>query len=201
MQWFLRVRVCDSCHHHVVTGELAEGLILELMDLRDRLAATLRPKVDTALRKRKLLSRQETIPRELAEDFIRATAWWLTHSSGSPVRAPRHADRLYLSPRHGWMVEFGANSFLVGRALERCRERTRGFFERIKNGDLPRRSEVECALQAAVAGSVANHMGEEYSRYPDNGRDLVFGAQSIDMADAVQFVIEITGIAEFLSSG
>ena len=47
---------------------------------------------------------------------------------------------------------------------------------------------------------MANHEGDEYGRYPDNGRDLIFGAQSIDLSDAVKFVINNSGIAEFVAS-
>ena len=58
--------------------------------------------------------------KDTAERFIRASSWWLTHSSYRPVRAPGHAERLYMTP-HGWAVDFGGNSFLVGKAIERCR--------------------------------------------------------------------------------
>lgn len=200
IQWFRRVRVCDDCKDHFATGELPEYLILELIDLRNRSADMLKPKAERAIRARKWLSRRETIPKELAQNFVRATAWWLTHSSG-PVRAPRHADRIFLSNRHGWSIAFGANSFLVGKALERSRERIHGFYDRIKAGDIPRRSEVEKSIRAAVAGSVSNHLDEEYQQYPDDGRDLVFGAQSIDLTDAANFIIENSGISEFLSPG
>lgn len=200
IQWFRRARVCDSCENHFITGELSEDLISELVDLRNRAAEMLKPKAERAIRARMWLSRKETIPRDLAQKFVRATAWWLTHASG-PVRAPRHADRIFLSSRHGWAIEFGANSFLVGKALERSRERIHGFYDRIKAGDIPRRSEVEKAIRAAVAGSVSNHLDEEYWQYPDHGRDLVFGAQSIDLTDAANFVIENSGISDFLSPG
>lgn len=160
-------------------------------------AAMLRPKVDAALSQHTWLSRQEPINCELAKDFIRATAWWLLHPSG-PVRAPGHAENIYRSPTHGWSLDFGSNTFLVGKALERCRGRIHGFLERIKNGDLPNRSEVERSLRVAIADSVANIKGDEYYQYPTRDNDLVFGVQSIDLTDAVRFVIDRSGIAELL---
>lgn len=164
-------------------------------------AALLRPRVESVLRQRQWLSRGEKIPRWLAEDFIKATAWWLRHPTGG-VRAPRHARRIYLCRRYGWSVDFGANTFLVGKALERCREKILGFFGRIRDGDVAKRSEVEQSLRYEVARSVANSRGEEYwPHYPDNGRDLVFGTQSIDLEDAVEFVINYSGIKEFLAPG
>ena len=201
VQWFMRARVCDSCSRHFVTAEISEDLVLELLNLRDRVAVMQRPKVKRTLRERKWLGRNETIPLALAEDFIRASAWWLTHSSGYPVRARRHAERIERSSRHGWMVEFGANSFLVGKALERCRERTLVFFERIMTGDIPKRSEVETSFENAIAGSVANYHGEEYSLYPDRGaeRELIFGAQAISLKDGSRFMFANTGIEDFLA--
>jgi hypothetical protein len=135
----------------------------------------------------------------LAESFVRSTAWWLTHSSGAPVRAPGHADRIYLSSRHGWSVDFGANTFLVGKALERARDRITEILDDILRGDIPKRSEVEQSLRKAVAGSVSNFSGDEYLRYPDDGRDLVFGAQSIDLSDAAKFLINSSGLSEFIA--
>lgn len=199
VQWFRRLRLCDHSQHHFVTGEISEDLISELMDLRDRLAAMQRPKVARAVRQHTWLSRKETIPRDLAVAFVRKTAWWLTHSSGYPVRAPGHADRVDLSERHGWAVEFGANTFLVGKALERCRERINDFFEHIKRGAVPTRSEVERSLKAAIAGSVANYVGQEYWQYQEPQAQLVFGAQAIDLSDGARFIIEQTGIGEFLA--
>jgi hypothetical protein len=55
------------------------------------------------------LRREKERGKETAKRFIRASAWWLTHSSYRPVRAPRHADRVQMST-HGWAVEFGGNS-------------------------------------------------------------------------------------------
>ncbi|WP_143271851.1 hypothetical protein [Azospirillum brasilense] len=169
------------------------------MALRDRVGQMLRPKVSAAIRQRAWLNRNENIPRLLAEDFIESTAWWLTHSSGNPVRAPRHARRIYLSPRHGWALDFGANTFLVGKALERCRTIIHSFYEKISSGDIPIRSEVSRALRRSIAGAVANYSGDEYTEYPDDGQDLVFGAQAIDLNDAVRFALRNSGLDEFLA--
>ena len=146
------------------------------------------------------LYRKETISGEVASRFIRATAWWLTHPSG-PVRAPRHADRLVLSRRHGWMLEFGANALLVGKALERSRERVLEFDRRLDAGESVWRSEVRRAISDAVASSVANHAGDEYDYYPRYGEELVFGAQGINLSDAADFVVEEAGIDILLSPG
>jgi hypothetical protein len=199
VQWFRRVRSCDDEQHQFVTGELSEDLIFELMQLRDRVAAMQRPKIERAMRRHKWLSRNETIPRELAEIFVRKTAWWLTHSSGAPVRAPRHVDRMYKSDRHGWALDFGANTFLVGKALERCRAEIRRVLDVIRQGDVPIRSDVERRLKQAIARSVANYDGDEYRQYQIADEQLIFGAQAISLTDGARFVLEDTGIAEFLA--
>lgn len=146
----------------------------------------------------KWLSKSESIPLELVRNFVQDSAWWLTHPSG-PVRAPKHADRIYLCPRHGWTLEFGANSFLVGKALERSRAQVIKYFDRICLGESIRRSEVRAAIIEVLASSVSNHIGEEYKSYPVSGSDLVFGAQGIDVNDAASFVLTHSGLADFLS--
>ena len=49
--------------------------------------------------------------KKIAERFIRASAWWLTHYRG-PVRARGFGERLYMSD-YGWAVEFGLQ-FILG---------------------------------------------------------------------------------------
>jgi hypothetical protein len=68
---------------------------------------------------KKAVRQERERDKDTAVRFIRASAWWLTQYH-KPVRAPKHADHVHMSV-HGWAVDFGANSFLVGKAIERCR--------------------------------------------------------------------------------
>jgi len=96
--------------------------------------------------------------KKMAERFIRASAWWLTHSSYRPVRAPRHAEHLYMS-HHGWAVDFGANTFLVGKAIERCRVILDRCRDEAATGQVLLRADVEAKLKKAISGAVANSNG------------------------------------------
>ena len=44
------------------------------------------------------------------------------------------AVQVYLDPRHGWVIEFGANRFLVGKAIERSARKIRGFLDTVGVG-------------------------------------------------------------------
>ena len=136
------------------------------------------------------------MPLDLAERFIEATAWWLTHSSGSAVRAPKHAERIYKSD-HGLAIDFGANTFLVEKALERCRNKVNDYLDEAARGHITEKSDVIETLKRIVSGAVANADGYEYTGYyPVENDDLVFGAQSIDLNDAADFIIWESGIED-----
>jgi hypothetical protein len=135
---------------------------------------------------RKERSRDE----ELARRFIRESAWWLTHFH-KPVPAPKHADRMYMS-QHGWAVDFGANSFLVEKAIERCRKELERQQARADAGEVVPRSEIKEELEKVISGCVANSNGQEYSGYYPirrSDRTLVFGAQGIGVDDGANLMI------------
>ena len=137
VQWFRRARVCDGCSRHFVTGEVSEDLIMELMGFRDRAAAMLRPKVDRAVRQQRWLSRDETIP----ENWLRSSCE--AQHGGSPTRRVRPYVRPVMQGAftdHQDMAGrsiFRANTFLVGKALERARGTIHRFFDRIETATYP----------------------------------------------------------------
>lgn len=192
--WFRRARHCSNCQETFLSAEIDEALLEELIELRKKLVSKRKIVIDKIRSKAPWINREETIPRHLAESFIRRTAWWHTHSSGKPVRAPKHAERIE-SSCHGWQVTFGGNSFLVGKAIERCRNEINNFMEAslITNGsDI---EELKNKLVLHIRGAVANNDGYEYEGYyPIQQNDMMFGAQSIDIKDAVNFIIEQSGI-------
>jgi hypothetical protein len=131
--------------------------------------------------------------KETAKRFVRASAWWLTHAR-KPVRAPGHADRLRVS-HHGWAVEFGANSFLAGKAIERGRDFLNQCREAAATGKIVQRSDVESELKKIISGCVANSNGDEYGgHYPIRNDTLEFGAQGIGVDDGADFLIEESGL-------
>ncbi len=209
VSWFRRGRECLDCGHEFLSAEVDEAFLLELVKLSERLAAKQREClaakqkgiIKQFKRKTPWLKREETIPLEVAEKFIRETAWWLTHYSGNPVRAPRHANRIYKS-NHGWAVEFGANTFLVGKAIERCRNTLNYYFDKVSKHNIPLKSEMinslKHSLKQQISGAVANVDDNEYAGYPIDNDELVFGAQAINVDDAAKFMIRESGIGDLL---
>lgn len=193
ISWFRRARRCATCGHKFLSAEIEETLLEELTELRALVAKKQTQTVRQLRRRTSWLRREEDIPREVARRFVKASAWWLTHSSGMPVRAPGHADRLSHS-HHGWELEFGANVFLVGKAIARCRDALNDFFDHAARGALPRLTDVRRTLHQRISGAVANYNGDEYQGYyPISDGQLVFGAQAIDLDEGVNFLLEESG--------
>ena len=141
-----------------------------------------------------LVSENPKVSLSLAQDFIKATAWWHTHSSGSPVRAPRHARRVYHSV-HGWSIDFGANSFLIEKAIRRCCNEVNDFLTAMKKGKKTDINDLKNKIKLHIRGAVSNYDNNEYEvYYPIDGEDMMFGAQSIDINDGLQFILRKTGI-------
>ena len=130
------------------------------------------------------------VPLDVAKKFIRESAWWIDHHSG-PVSAPGHSRRIYGSESN-WKIDFGANTFMVGRAISRCRKTLSQFLEQASSGNIMPISKLKEKLTLNVRGAVTNYDGEEYPGfYPVVGADMKFGVQSIDTKDFVNLVLKI----------
>lgn len=141
-----------------------------------------------------LVSKNPIVSISLAQEFIRATAWWHTHSSGSPVRAPGHARKIYRSV-HGWSIDFGANSFLIEKAIKRSLIEVDKFIASMEQGENPEIDDLKKRIMLHIRGAVSNYDNNEYEvYYPVDGSDMMFGAQSIDVNDGLQFMLRKTGI-------
>lgn len=134
------------------------------------------------------------IPRATGRGLIRSSSWWLTHSSGNPVRAPGHDYRLE-QRAWGWSIEFGANHFLVGRAIQRSAPILAEGFNLVRDSKFPNEKYFVQKIKAILPTCVGNYNFDEYEQYaPMRGR-LVFGAQAIDTTDAANFIIRASGLA------
>lgn len=200
--WFRRKRRCDVCGAEFLTAEVDETLLDELLRFRQkarmrRISAYTKIGYVIRARRKWLDTIGDDIPLELAAELVRGSAWWLTHSSGSPVRAPRHADRLrrfYC----GWCVEFGANSFAAGRALAQARDVAKSMIALASEGKLPPEQEVRRRIRSIPSNCVLNLNRQFYEHYPVSGTDLVFGAQSIDVNDCERILMDVTGLSDLL---
>jgi len=150
------------------------------------------PKVRQRLGKFVRTAGSRSVDEKTARYFIRNSAWWLKHPSG-PVRARKHEYNVYGS-NPDWKLDFGANTFLVGRAIQRCLNTVEDALERISNGEEVSFWDIRRLMFRNISGAVANYEGYEYEGYYSaiDGNDLVFGTQSIDMSDFVSCVVEIT---------
>lgn len=135
-----------------------------------------------------------SIDEETARLFIRKSAWWLRHPSGIAARAPRHQYNVYGS-NPDWRIDFGANTFLVGRAIQRCLNTIDDALEKMSVGETVSLEEVHDLMFYNITGAVANYKGYEYEGYYsaiDSDRDMVFGTQSIDIKDFINCMMEVT---------
>lgn len=197
--WFRRARECLSCSYKFLTAEVDERLIEEIIRQRSLLSRRHTALVKKIRKQTSWLKRSESIPIELAERFIEASAWWLSHSSGDAIRAPGHAERIYMLDGHGWAVDFGANTFLVGKAIERCRYVINEHLDEVSRGKFLVLPNIINALKLQISGAVANIEGYEYAGcYPIQVDDLVFGTQTIDVKDAANFMLKEADIIELL---
>lgn len=193
---FRRSRSCFRCGHKFLTAEVDESFIHELVDLRNRFTNEQKLIVGILKRKTPWLNRTEKISLNFSEQFIMSTAWWLKHPSG-PVRAPKHANRIYKPYGGDWAIDFGQNTFLVSKAIQRCRHEILKLFDLAADGQPPHESKVRNQLKIAVSSAVAKKNCNEYAAYyPIVGCDLIFGTQSIDVNDAADFIIKESGIDE-----
>jgi hypothetical protein len=131
-------------------------------------------------------------PIESAAWFIVfRSAYWF-HPSGKWVHAPKHADRIE-EGRLGYMVSFGANSFLIGRAISRCVSILLDYY-RGNDRSFARHESLKRDPARQVCGSVANYRGDEYPGvYPLEDEMMVFGTQGIFATVAIETVLMMTG--------
>lgn len=199
IKWYRRARKCGVCQEIFVTAEINEKFLEELISLRQRLRDRRTSVVSSVRNTNQWIEYPEKVSKEFVQNFLRNICWWLTHSSGCPVRAPRHADRVYFDNYHGWVIDFGANTFLVGKAIARCAKRIKDFLDSVSLGDIPSVEELKFGLQYAISGAVSNYNGDEYdSFYPINNGEMVFGAQAIDVNDAISFFLDKIGVEKII---
>lgn len=140
--------------------------------------------------------RQGNVQRATARDLIKASAWWLTHSSGNPVRAPRHADRIE-NLKWGWSIEFGANHFLITKLVEASSPWFVEGFDLVRQGKFLNRKFYIEKVKSVAPNCVANYNCDRYERYEPTGTRLIFGAQAIDIADAANYLVDAAGISRY----
>lgn len=144
--------------------------------------------------RRKAARLEKSVPLDEARVFVKKSAWWLTHSSGRPIRAPGDARRIE-GPSHDLRIRLSDHPFLVTRAIKRCARVVRLAVAEIEGGGSIDREDLEQQLWSAVRSAVATPYGDEHSLlYPLRGTDMVFGAHSIDVEDFANTAMVRTGL-------
>ncbi len=188
LHWFRRGRECLNCGERFLTGELDEGFIRELVELRKSWLHSVKGAARAAGRAASKRGRPECVAFEDAAAFIRASAQW-DHPSGQIVDAPSHVRNIY-EHELGWAIDFGANTFLPGLAVARCFREVAALLDRIGEGEVLFREDATRRLQQAISGCVATQDGYEYNGYyPMDGIYLTFGTQLIDTEDGASLVL------------
>ena len=73
------------------------------------------------------------VPISLAQDLIRSSVFWVDHPQGIIHPEPKYADDHIVKGSQGWEVRFGANCFLVERAILLSKQTMLDEIDRSKN--------------------------------------------------------------------
>lgn len=135
------------------------------------------------------LSKNNEVPLHIAEIFIKSSTWWFKHPSGRPVRAPNHQKNIY-SSKSGWSINFGWNTFLISKAILRCRKTLEEFLAKADDDKIEPFHSLCRKLRLDICGAV-EIQGKEYpGYYPlESHDDMVFGSSSISTRDFIILLI------------
>src|SRR5690606_27648894 len=133
------------------------------------------------------------VPREIAEQLVRRSAYWVAHPAGGPVRAPQHAAHVVRVHEFGFVLELG-NYFLVERAICIARLALTCALEWGRLCRLPSYEIVEKTLRDGLGSSVANQHLRLYNNYPVEGEYLMFGANGIHVRAATEYLLSASGV-------
>lgn len=192
--WIRRRRTCSQCGTTFDTAEVDERLLDELARLRKEAAArgdeplplTAAPIPGSTLPNWMTVDAPD-VPLSACRELVEASAWWLSHPSGA-VRAPRMANHVEWHDRYGYVLPLGANKFAVALAIQQAGEVLKS------RGSLVDAESARDDLKDVIADCVLSSTDELYppGTYRRERDDLIFGVQSIDVADAAEYIIAAT---------
>ncbi len=147
------------------------------------------------------LSSHGEIDKELAKEFIRASACSDYNKNRVIRHSPGHEKRIEGSPNN-WKIEFGANYFLVGKAIWRCQQTILEFIEKSESGYVIPVMELRESLENNVHRSVANHEENEYEGLYSARKDdfLIFGTQAIKISSFVNLILRKAKLEEIFQA-
>jgi hypothetical protein len=163
----------------------------------------------------------QQVIRHLAEEMIQKSAYWYGHPCGYPVRTPKHSknvndpistmqaleavlgcEQKSTFIKSDCQIKFGANIFLISKAIYRCQSTLLEFLDNAEAGNVLTLSKLKYQLKMNVRKSVANHQGQEYEGYYSafDGNHIIFGTQSISTDDFVNVILSKVNIHRIFKS-
>ena len=144
--------------------------------------------VNTAISKVQQITPNGRIEKELAEEFIRASAHWDQSPNGGIVRSPKYAKHIRNS-NNQWVI-YPSNSFSISYAIYNCQQALLEFLQQIESGNGMSRPQLLERLKSIVRGSVVNSNGDRYKNYSGIVGDYIwFGNQGICISDFVHLIL------------
>ena len=108
------------------------------------------------------LGSDHSVPLEVAERFVETSAYWIDHPWGI-CWSPGDANNIY-GENPDWCIYEG-NTFVVGRAILRCRKILKEFLADAADGGIIDFAALRGHLKDAICMSVTNSNGAEYSSF------------------------------------
>lgn len=134
-----------------------------------------------------------------ARNFVSKITWWNTHSSGKPVLAKGFARKVEQTAE-GLALKFGANYFLVGVALQRSKKLLNSSLSDYIRGQHISYDQLKEKIIYILRTSVANSQFHHYKKmYPIKDGQMMFGAQSIDVLRASDYIIDKARLRSIIS--
>lgn len=176
-------------------------------NLWQREVSLLETKVKRCRSRLKKLGSDQSVPRKIAEEFVKSTAYWIDHPCGTRW-SPGDACHLYGSDPD-WCI-YAGNTFVVGRAILRCRKILKEFLAHAIKGVALDFETLRGRLKDAVRMSVKNCNGAEYSLFPvkkgiydEHDQYLAveymkFGTHGIFIGEFVDKILQEVGVESIL---
>lgn len=194
---------CSACHSEIESNQLFQHqkTVHGIDYLNPKVIATMQPgrlgKGNEDYNTAKELKNAATVkftvrgvvPLRVCQELIINSAYWYTHQSGKPVRAPKHHNRVTYSPFTGGRISFGANTFLIQKAAEKLIELLE--IRTDDNGRLLVDDAVFAKEATEIVASSVKSKNGRYAQYPiqDDGH-MRFGAQSIHVPSFIKTFTE-----------
>jgi len=143
---------------------------------------------------------QGNVPISLAQNLIEVSAYWIDHPQGIIHPEPGMANNIVKGP-HGWEIKFGANYFLVERAILLCKSTILDELDRLQTLSQAFDPKVLYGrLITCVRKSVAAYDHNTFPYYT-GGASLEIKSQGYYTADSSAYIKMLPRLTDFKRYG